>query len=206
VRATHPISPIHSAVHHIINEDLTGAPDLMTAWEIARRAPAGEVIDAFAAHSAKFERLHITDAMTGDKPWICTYKSALRIWSDAPSHSNGALLYWRRPVGWERKLSTPAHRAGPDSYVTALHLRDMLDLVEPAKLIEWSCQPALQTTCHIGRQRGMKWTEVDYGFLEWVSDKDFDEDVIFTVRHEMKRRDEEQQKAREEAASERSDA
>jgi exodeoxyribonuclease X len=192
-----PIPCETSAVHHLIDEDVSMAPtwgffgqhvldgDLPTAVGM-------EPVTAFAAHSAKFERRFITDDAAHGLPWIDTYKCALRLWPDAPLHSNQGLLYWRRPVGWERALSTPAHRAGPDAYVTALHLRDLLDLAEPAQLIEWSGQPALQVTCHIGKQRGMKWRDVDIGFLWWVLDKDFDEDVIFTARFEIDRREKEE--------------
>src|ERR1700724_1717549 len=102
--------------------------------------------------------------MTAGLPWIDTYKCALRQWPDELHHSNMALRYSRRPLGLIRALAMPAHRAGPDAYVTAHHLRDLLDQVgDVDKLIEWSSQPALQTICHIGRQRGMKWRDVDSG-------------------------------------------
>jgi exodeoxyribonuclease X len=188
-----PIPPETSAVHHIIDEDVIG----QTPWnEVALDVCQPGIIEAFAAHSAKFERGWLDD-FTGARPWICTYKCALRLWPDAPSHSNQALRYHRRPEGLDRAVANVAHRAGPDAYVTAFHLRDMLALAPIEDLIAWSAQPALQIRCHIGKWRGRLWREVDFGFLEWVSQRDFDEDVIFTVRHEMERREREWQQERE---------
>jgi exodeoxyribonuclease X len=175
-----PIPPEVSAIHHIIDEDV----DKAAALEGLEAPWRDEGVTILAAHNAKFERAFITDDMTGGKEWICTYKCALRLWKDAPSHSNQALRYWRRPEGLDRQVANVAHRAGPDAYVTAFHLRDMLNggaLME--HLIKRSEQPALLIRCHIGKERGKLWSEVDTGFLHWLLDKDFDEDVKFTARH-----------------------
>lgn len=188
-----PIPPIVSAVHHIVDEDVAGAlPWEMASLDIMTQSfREGEPITAFAAHSAKFEEKFIGPELIGGRPFICTYKAALRLWPDAPSHSNGALRYWRKPAGLDRASADPAHRAYPDAYVTAFLLRDLLELATIEQLIAWSKEPALQVTCHIGAWRGKKWAEVDDGFLYWISQRDFDEDVLFTVRHEMERREQE---------------
>lgn len=187
-----PIPPETSAIHHLIDEDVSGgfvwaeaAPQVLNPDLIV---PSDEAPIALAAHSAKFERLWCTDDLTRGLPWICTYKCALRLWPDAPLHSNQGLRYWRRPVGLRREFAEGAHRAGPDAYVTAFHLRDMLDLASVEDLIKWSSEPALQVRCQIGKNRGQKWSDLDDGFLEWVAVRDFDEDVLFTVRHELDRR------------------
>jgi exodeoxyribonuclease X len=177
----HPIPPEVSAIHHIIDQDVVGAVQFR---EVIAAIFQTDGVDGFAAHNAKFERAFIPDEVTGGKPWVCTYKCALRLWKDAPSHSNQALRYWRMPDGLDRAVANVAHRAGPDAYVTAFHLRDMLNggaLVE--HLIKRSSQPALLIKCHIGKERGKLWSEVDTGFLRWLLDKDFDEDVMFTARH-----------------------
>jgi exodeoxyribonuclease X len=194
VNPGHPIPPEISAIHHIVDEDVADAVTLeFVAPDIYG---PGLTLDALCAHQAKFERAFITDEMTGGRPWVCTYKCALRLWPDAPSHSNQALRYWRRPAGLDRELAALSHRAGPDAYVTAHHLRDMLNggaLLE--HMIKRSTQPALQVTCHIGKNNGKKWREVDTGFLEWMLGKDFDEDALYTARFELDRRAKEAVKA-----------
>lgn len=185
-----PIPPEVSAVHHITDEDVAGADpwELASLPVMAQGFRMGFPIVALAAHSAKFERSFVGDDLIGKRPLICTYKCALRLYPDAPSYSNQALRYWRKPSGLDRSVADPAHRAFPDAYVTSFLLRDMLEVTTVDQLVEWSSQPALQVRCHIGKWRGAPWREVDYGFLEWVSSRDFDEDVIFTVKTEMERR------------------
>ena len=185
-----PITPRTSAVHHIVDEDVADAPSWPEAAARMLDAP-GEPITALVAHSAKFERQWITDALTGGLPFVCTYKCALRLWPDAPSHSNPALRYWRRPAGLDRAVAPIAHRAGPDAYVTAFHVRDMLALAPLAQLVAWSAEPALQVRCRFSKHRGTPWREVDDAFLRWVAERDFDADTVFTVAHEVRRRREE---------------
>lgn len=191
VNPGHPISPETSAIHHIVDEDVENARLFAETIRDALTPPRGEEIVALAAHGAKFERAWITEEMTGGLPWICTHRCSLRIWPSSPSHSNQALRYFRRPEGLNRENARSAHRAGPDAYVTSFHVRDLLQEATLEDLILWSSQPALQVTCRIGKWRGHPWREVDWGFLRWVSDRDFDEDVLFTVRHEMRRREKE---------------
>lgn len=181
----HPITPLASAVHHIVDEDVTDiAPAMGDAiQQMRKRLPH---MDAYCAHNAKFERQYLTPFLGSEVPWICTYKAALRVWPDSPSHSNQGLRYLRKPEGLERYLANPAHRAAPDAYVTAFHLRDMLNAgVKIEQLLEWSNVPGLLTVCNIGKMRGKKWADIDSGFLNWLLDKDFDEDVKFTARHHL---------------------
>lgn len=181
----HPIPPETSAVHHIVDEDVRGAPRFR---EICPSITSDPDVHYLAAHNAKFERQFVTDDLSPGRGWICTYKCALRLWPEAPGHSNQALRYWRRPQGLDREIASVAHRAWPDAYVTAFLLRDMLGAASLDDLVAWSSEPALQVRCQIGSWRGTPWREVDDGFLYWVSQRDFDEDVIFTVRHEIERR------------------
>ena len=185
-----PISPATSAIHHIIDDDVAGAPRWQAAAPDILRAAPGPAPLALVAHRAAFEQRWCGPAFTGGLPWICTYKCALRIWPDAPSHSNQGLRYWRRPEGLDRGLGLPAHRAGPDAYVTAFHVRDMLAAASVAELIAWSNEPALLAKVPYGRLRGRRFRDLDTADLEQVLTAErVDGDIAFTVRHELARRD-----------------
>lgn len=131
----------------------------------------------------------VTDEITGGAKWICTFKCALRLWPDAPSHSNQALRYWLDPVGLDRAIASRSHRALPDAYVTAFLLREMLREATVEQLVAWTREPALLTKIAFGKHRGKRWAEVDAGFLRWILTKDFDEDVLLTARAELARRE-----------------
>lgn len=194
-----PIPPETSAIHHIVDKDVAKAPSFALVCNAIFSAPGTEVA-ALGAHNAKFEQQWLTPPVVRNAPWICTYKCALRLWPDAPGHSNQALRYWLKPEGLDRAIASVAHRAGPDAYVTAFLLREQLKLAPLDKLIEWSSEPALQVRCFIGKWRGTPWREVDSGFLHWVAERGFDEDVLFTVKTELERRRAEAQAEREAAA------
>lgn len=176
-----PIPPEASAIHHIVDEDVEDAPAFNPT---IRRVVSNPAIDAFVAHSAKFEQQWIN----APKPWVCTLKCAYTLWPDAPTHGNMALRYWLKPEGLDRTIADAAHRAGPDAYVTAFLVREMLKLRPLAELIEISSKPALTPKCWLGKFHGKPWREVDDGFLVWILSKDFGEDVVFTVKHEIERR------------------
>ncbi len=183
-----PISAMTSAVHHIVDEDVAGAP----LWhDLAPDVLQRDRPMALAAHRAAFEKRWCLPRLTGGARWICTYKCALRLWPDAPSHSNQGLRYWRRPAGLDRATGLPAHRAGPDAYVTAHHLRDMLALASVAQLLAWSEQPALLVRVPNGALRGRRWDELDTVQLDRVLSGEWGQngDMLFTARTERARRE-----------------
>lgn len=201
-RPTGLIPPETSAIHHLIDDDVRDA----MPWASICRTWAAFTTDAaaLAAHSASFERQWLTPEAGFNAPWICTYKCALRAWPDAPGHSNQTLRYWLRPAGLDREMGTPAHRAAPDAYVTAHLLRELLKLHTLDDLIAWSNEPALLVRAPFGKSperggsRGMRWTEVDDGLLEWTLGTDMGEDILFTAAHELARREAERKAKAEE--------
>lgn len=180
-----PIPPVTMAVHHIRDEDVADA----RFWHDVARP----ILDpwprrvALAAHRASFEAQFCTPALTHGNDWICTWKCALRLWPDSPGFSNQMLRYWRKPAGLEHERGLPAHRAFPDAYVTAHHLRDQLNEASVAQLIEWSNAPGLLPRVRYGPDRGKEWREIDnevlHGFLS-----DRDPDIRFTAETELARR------------------
>ncbi len=182
-----PITPNTAAIHHIIDADVAGAPSFQHAAPDILRAAPGPTPTALAAHRAAFEQRWCTPNLTGGRPWICTYKCALRLWPDAPTHSNQGLRYWRMPEHLDRAAGLPAHRAGPDAYVTAHHLRDMLALAGLETLLAWSAEPALLVRVPFGPFRGRRWQELDDATLDQIVSGG-NADVAFTLRQEKARR------------------
>ena len=187
IRPASPISPATAAIHHIIDEDVAGAPSWLQAAPAVLQPPG---LLALAAHRAAFEQRWCSAPLTGRARWLCTYKCALRLWPNAPTHSNQGLRYWRRPHGLDRAIGLPAHRAGPDAYVTAHHLRDMLALASLEQLLTWSAEPALLVRVPAGPMRGRAWQELANEDLAAALAGEFGRnvDVLFTARMEARRR------------------
>jgi len=173
------IPPASSAVHHLIDADVANAKrihEVIVEFDTA---------NAYVAHNCAFERSFL-DKYVGEMPWVCTMKCALRVWPDAPGHSNQVLRYWLghvTPFGRSRE-SLIAHRALSDAIVTAAIFVDLTKAASWKQLLEWSSEPALYTKFNFGKHKGMKYADVPLDYLEWIAHKsDMDADAKFSARH-----------------------
>jgi len=181
-----PIPAEARAIHHIRDKDVAGAPSPEVGLAQLMAGPP----DAFCAHNNQFDRMFFAG---GDRPWICSLKVARRVWPDAPRHGNQVLRYHLGiddREGFEAWHSLPAHRAGPDAYITAWLICEALKCATVDQMIEWSSQPSLLPgKIGFGKHRGALWQELPPDYLAWIADKsELDADTKFTARHHLKRR------------------
>jgi exodeoxyribonuclease X len=184
------LKPEVRAIHHISPAEIAGAPPF-DPGPVVEQAVVDNV-SAFVAHNWSFEGQWLTAKAIGQMRTLCTYKAALRVWPDAPSHSNGALRYWLEDQGLialDHAKTQPAHRAGPDAYVTAHVLKALLAKTTGREMIAWTAEPALLPRCPIGKFRGKPWADVEAGFLTWMLNQaSMEEDLKWNARRELDRR------------------
>lgn len=188
VKPGKPVPPEASAVHHIVDADLVDAPSLAEAVAMFR---SGGPDLYLVAHNCVFEKHFLAEHIPA-KAWLCTFKSARRLWPDWPSHANQALRYRLgliEPFGIPRSEITP-HRASSDVVVTAAILAQILRTKAASfgQLLEWSEQPLHVPRIPFGKQRGKPWIEADDGLLAWIIRSDMDDDVKDAARAEQGRR------------------
>lgn len=188
-----PIPPETSAIHNLVDADVANAPAWGFVAGVFFETTAMEGVIAFAAHNAKHEQSLISAELTRGLPWICTYKTAIRLWPDMASHSNGSVRYHLNPEGLDREKASPVHRAMPDAYVTAHTLLEALKTTSWSDLADWSTKPVLMPRCKVGKWRGdgkgTPYKDVDSGFLSWMLGKDFSEDDLYTARWHLEQRE-----------------
>lgn len=181
------IPPEVRAVHHITMDDVVGCKPFDPLALLLEAVNAGAMV--LAAHNMEFEQRFLGTPST---PVLCTYKAALRVWPDAPSHSNGCLRYWLEDQGLlslEHAKAMPPHRAGPDAYVTAHVLKALLQVETAKQMVGWTREPALMPRCPIGKFRGKPWPEVEGGFLQWMlKQADMESDLKWNAGRELERR------------------
>lgn len=169
-----------SAIHHILDADVVGAPTLAEAIERFRGA------DAYVAHQAEFERSFLEASGIASVPWLCTFKCALRVWPEFEAHNNQFLRYQlglSEPFGMRREDIHP-HRAASDVIVTAAIFEKLLAAAKWSDLMAWSQEPALHTRLHFGKHRGQRYDAVDPSYLDWVlRQKDMDAGVLHSAKH-----------------------
>lgn len=182
-----PIPPEASAVHHLRDQDVAGLPSLAAAWDQEWSPP-----DFYAAHNAKFDRemLEAGLSIKFETPWICTWRCALHLYPDAPSHSNQCLRYYLsldeqvRDLLEEYQCDWAPHRALYDAVTTANILVHMLNGRTPQQLVDLTTAPVLLTKVRFGKHQGQPWASVPRDYLQWILRQgDFDPDVQHTARH-----------------------
>lgn len=182
------IPPETRAVHWISMAETAG----LEPFDATALIEQSSDVAILAAHNMEFENrwLHAD----GILPLLCTYKAALRVWPDAPGHSNSVLRCWLEDQGLVAltdSLAQPAHRAGPDAYVTAHILAALFATGATGKeMVAWTREPRLLPRCPIGKFRGVPWAEVEGGFLAWMlAQPSMEEDLKWLARRELDRRE-----------------
>lgn len=192
-----PVSIEARAVHHISDEMVAGElrPD-----EACMMFAKGDH-QYVCAHNIDFEKHFVgAGAIPGTeklREWVCTYKTALRIWPDAPGHKLMELRYFLdldKAEDFDASMATPPHRAPADAYVCAHLLRRILKepKVTIEQLVRWSSGPALLYMCFMKKHKGKPWHQVaqdDRPYLEWIFDKSdiTDRDIRATVKYYLNR-------------------
>jgi exodeoxyribonuclease X len=181
------IPPEASAVHHLIDEDVQHARLFDDAIKDFKGA------DCYIAHNADFEKAFLDQAL-GTPTWICTMKCALRVWSEAPGHSNQVLRYWLgevEPLGSKRE-NLVAHRAVSDVLVTGAIFFHLSKATTYAQMVQWSSEPPLYTYFSFGKYKGQKIADIaikDESYLTWIIEKsELDEGAKFSARYWLEKK------------------
>ena len=83
----------------------------------------------------------------------------------------------------------PPHRAGPDAWVTAQVLAELLKAATVEQMIAWTKEPRVLPNIPFGKHRGVVWADAPLDYLQWmVRQSDMDGDVIWNARRELERR------------------
>jgi len=187
-RPLHGIPPEAMAVHHLTEADFEGSTPVATTALLRAAVLSEPMPDILVAHNCQFERTFLDEALGDEIPWICTYKAALHVWPDAPRHSNQVLRYWRG-LTLDPQQAMPPHRAGPDAWVTAHLLIDLLNQASIEQMLAWTRKPRHMPLIPFGKHRGLKWSEAPDDYLRWMlSQATMEEDVIFAAQQELLRR------------------
>ena len=187
-RPLNGIPPETKAVHHITEADIPKDAMACSPDRLRQAVWGGAKPDVLVAHNCEFEQQFITPTASDTLPWICTFKSALRVWPQAPRHTNQVLRYWLG-LDLDAALAMPPHRAGPDAWVTAQVLAELLKAATVEQMIAWTKEPRLLPNIPFGKHRGVVWADAPLDYLQWmVRQSDMDGDVIWNARRELDRR------------------
>lgn len=164
------------AIHGITPKILT--ENKAEPARIVKEQYASLSCDFWAFHNASFDRKFFNPP---GARWICTLKAARVIIPEAPSHKNQILRYFLNLDNYMvPERMGDAHRAGFDTYVTALlltemikrnvmHIRDMASLYEKA--------PDEEDKIAFGKHKGTVWSKIPKDYLQWLRDSTNQADI-----------------------------
>lgn len=182
-----PIPESSTKIHHITDDMVAGKPTLdsviPTILEIAGRTP-------IVGHGIKFDVELV--AIAADKAGIPntirfnkqidTLRLA-RLYGDSPINSLEVL---RKHFNVQEE---GAHRAMSDVIVNTEVFRHLSAKFKTLQQIYQALDKPIQIKIMpLGKHKGRLIKEVPIEYLRWAAHKDFDEDLLFTIRTELKRR------------------
>lgn len=181
---TTPMDICSLAVHHITEEEARKGVSWEKAQECLLYHNKDEVI-IYVAHNAKFEQQFFNPE---GSLWIDTYKVALKLYQDAPKHSNQVLKYYLG-IPDDNKFYPP-HRALPDCFVTAEILMRMAEKLSFNDMIKISKEPPYYTTLTFGKHKGLKYEDAPFDYLQWIiKQNNMDDGVISAAKRALSRFD-----------------
>lgn len=170
-------------VHHVTDKMVSREP---IAEDVLPLIFDGAVAGMYAAHNAAYD-IKVVDAALPGMPskftWLCTYKAAVTLWPDAPSHKNQVLRYF---LGLELGDNIAPHSALGDVTVTAAIAQRVLREISLEHWIAISSRPVLLRRVHFGEHAKKVWEDVPLSYLEWIiykSKGEWDPDVLHTAKH-----------------------
>lgn len=167
-------------IHGITDEMVVGCPSPDVVF---REMMDGA--DGFCAHNCDFE---LNFFKGGTLPWACTYKVALAHLPDAPSHKNAALP-GHLGLTLDPSLSEPAHRAGPDTYVTANLVAAFIARGVPiAEMFRITKAPRQISRMPFGKHKGSAISDLPDGYLSWCIENLSAADIKAAMLREVERR------------------
>lgn len=188
-----PIPPETSAIHHITDDDVVGAPgwgDVEDSLVSDLHFASNHGTPILIAHNAAYEQGILKNTTFNPHvDWVCTYKTAMRIWPDSPTFSNEGLRYFLKLGGLGRRYNQSTHSALHDCKVTELLYLECLKHVPVEDMIAWTKEPAQLPKIPFGKHRGLTWDKVPTDYLQWsLAQQDMDESVKHCSKNELIKR------------------
>ncbi len=182
-----PISPESMAIHHITNEMVQGKPKIQDILPhilecIGKDIIVGHGINNDLAFLSAACEQHAIPCHLHQRSFIDT----LRL----------ARLYGKSPINSLEKLrqhfniaEEGAHRAMSDVIVNIEVFKHLCQSYKTTdEILERLKRPILLKAMPLGKHKGRLFSEIPIQYLQWAVHQDFDQDLIFSLKTELKQR------------------
>jgi DNA polymerase-3 subunit epsilon len=181
------ISPESIAIHHITDEMVKGAPKVEEMLPKAIKLIGAHPI---VGHGISFDINILCEAAKRERvpcqieknPRIDTLRLA-RLYGDCPTNSLEFLRnHFNIPL-------EGAHRAMNDVVVNIEVFKHLTKKFRRTKeILERLKRPIAMKTMPLGKHKGRAFNEIPTEYLAWAARQDFDQDLLFSLKSELKKR------------------
>lgn len=181
------ISAESMAIHHITDEMVKGKPKIQDVLPevikfIGRHIVVGHGIPLDLAFLVQAAKKNGIPCNLANQPFFDTLRLA-RLYGESPINSLEKLRehFNIEPEG--------AHRAMSDVLVNIEVFKFLTtNFNTTEQLQERLKRPILLKTMPLGKHKGRPFNEIPVEYLQWAVNKDFDQDLIFSLKTELKKR------------------
>lgn len=182
-----PISPASMDIHHITDQMVAGKPKISEVIPTIIKLVEGHII---IGHGISLDIAFIyAEARRHQIP--CQISSARFI-----DTLRMARLYGESPVNSLEKLrqhfniaEEGAHRAMSDVIVNIEVFKYLSARFKTTEELMQRLQRPIQLkVMPLGKHKGRPLSEIPVEYLQWAANKDFDQDLLYSIKHELKKR------------------
>ena len=185
-----PESPISSSsieIHHITDEMVRGKPKISEVLPellrlIGNHTIVGHGIGLDIAFLCEAAKKTSIPCKLASNPLLDTLRMA-RLYGESPTNSLEKLREHFNIA------SEGAHRAMSDVIVNIEVFKFLCSSYKTLEQIfEKLKKPISLKVMPLGKHKGRPFTEIPLEYLQWAANKDFDQDLMFSIRSELKKR------------------
>jgi len=187
INPTIPIPAETTAIHHITDEMVQGQPSIETVLPeiltlIGTHTLVGHGITFDINILLEEAKRHAIPCKIGNNPFIDTLRLA-RLYGESPTNSLEKL---------RQHFNIPpegAHRAMNDVVVNIEVFKHLTKKFKRTKdILERLKKPILLKAMPLGKHKGRPFRDIPVEYLRWAVRQDFDQDLIFSLKSELKKR------------------
>ncbi len=182
-----PISESSMEIHHITDLMVQGKPKVQEVLPnllklIGTHIIVGHGVGLDIAFLCEAAMRHSIPCNLNANPVLDTLRMA-RFYGESPTNSLEKL---REHFNIEAE---GAHRAMNDVVVNIEVFKFLAaSFKNTEQLFERLKRPIALRSMPLGKHKGRPFSEIPYEYLQWAANKDFDQDLLFSIRSELKKR------------------
>jgi len=182
-----PISPESTEIHHITDDMVIGKPKIQAVLPDLLKFIGNKII---VGHGIPFDIAFLNNQAKkfsipcnlGTQSFLDTLRLA-RLYGDSPTNSLEKLReHFNIPA-------EGAHRAMNDVRVNIEVFKFLTQNYKTTEqVLDRLKKPIPLRAMPLGKHKGRPFSDIPSEYLQWAANKDFDQDLIFSIRSELKKR------------------